>query len=188
MEEVAHTARHNRDDIAENIAAVFIERGYEGATLAQLARATGLGRASLYHHFPGGKAEMAADLLRRCAADLQHRAFRHLSRKQKPRQRLTRFVDGFADYCENGQRACLIAVLAQGSAAATHGEAIARQYQDWLADLTRTFEAAGSKPKRARRLAEQLLSELYGALLTSRLTSDPEMFTRTVKRLHKTWA
>ncbi len=39
---------------------VFRRRGYEGATLSVLSRACGLGKASLYHHFPGGKDEMAA--------------------------------------------------------------------------------------------------------------------------------
>ena len=174
-----------RDQIAERIAAVFIQRGYEGATLAQLAEATGLGRASLYHHFPGGKAEMAAELLRRCVADLQRRAFRHLGRKQSPEKRLTRFIDGFAEYCQDGTRACLIAVLAQGSAVEAHGDAIHRQYSDWLTDLTRTFEASGAKPKRARREAEQLLAELYGSLLTSQLTGDVGTFKRAVNRLNK---
>ncbi len=35
--------------------------GYEGATLARLSAATGLG-TSLYHHFPKAKEEMAAVL------------------------------------------------------------------------------------------------------------------------------
>jgi hypothetical protein len=100
---------------------------------------------------------------------------------------LARFIDGFVDYCQDGTRACLIAVLAQGSATEAHGEAIARQYGDWLGDLIRTFEAIGMKPKRARREAERLMSELYGALLMSQILADPGVFTRTVKRLHKSW-
>lgn len=38
---------------------LFRESGYDGVSLAQIAVATGLGKASLYHHFPGGKVEMA---------------------------------------------------------------------------------------------------------------------------------
>lgn len=176
---------NSRDRVAEQLAPVFLRRGYEGATLAQLAEATGLGKASLYHYFPGGKKEMAADLLRRCAADLQHRAFRHLGRKQKPERRLARFIDGFADYCEHGARPCLIAVLAQGSVIEAHGAQIGKQYSDWLVQLADTFEALGHGPKRARREAERLLAELYGALLMTALAADPDYFRRSVKRLRK---
>jgi AcrR family transcriptional regulator len=186
-EDARHRTEHSRDRLAAMLAPVFLKRGYEGATLTQLAEATGLGKASLYHHFPGGKAEMAADLLRRCAAELQHLAFRYLSGKQKPERRLARFIDGFADYCEGGQRPCLLAILAQGSAAEVHGEAIGRQYGDWLAQLAATFGAMGYGSKRARREAERLMSELYGALLMTALATDPGYFQRTVKRLRKTF-
>lgn len=37
---------------------LFRQYGYDGATLARISEATGLGKASLYHHFPGGKDEM----------------------------------------------------------------------------------------------------------------------------------
>src|SRR5437762_12723369 len=42
---------------------VFRAHGYEGATLALITEATGLGKGSLYHFFPGGKAQMAAAVL-----------------------------------------------------------------------------------------------------------------------------
>ncbi len=42
---------------------VFRQYGYEGTTLARLSKATGLGKASLYNYFPGGKQEMAATVL-----------------------------------------------------------------------------------------------------------------------------
>jgi len=57
-------AQPRRDALLRQLGQVFRERGYEGATLTQLAAATGLGKASLYHHFPGGKAEMADVLVR----------------------------------------------------------------------------------------------------------------------------
>ena len=48
-----------REDALDRITAVFRKWGYEGATLRMISEATGLGRASLYHHFPGGKDDMA---------------------------------------------------------------------------------------------------------------------------------
>src|SRR5687767_6837809 len=53
----------DRADLLPLLAEVFRSHGYEGATLALISQATGLGKGSLYHFFPGGKAQMAADVL-----------------------------------------------------------------------------------------------------------------------------
>ena len=45
------------------VAEVFRAHGYEGATLSVITEATGLGKGSLYHFFPGGKEELAAAVL-----------------------------------------------------------------------------------------------------------------------------
>ncbi|MFD2271320.1 TetR/AcrR family transcriptional regulator [Undibacterium arcticum] len=45
--------------MVDSIISVFRSEGYEGASLAKLSEATGLGRSSLYHHFPMGKEDMA---------------------------------------------------------------------------------------------------------------------------------
>ena len=42
---------------------LFRQYGYDGATLSKISQATGLGKASLYHHFPGGKDEMVETML-----------------------------------------------------------------------------------------------------------------------------
>ncbi|MCZ6640461.1 MAG: TetR/AcrR family transcriptional regulator [Gammaproteobacteria bacterium] len=175
-----------RDTLLEQLVPVFREQGYEGATLVQLAAATGLGKASLYHHFPGGKAEMAAVLLRKSVAELQKRAFAHLTRsKRAPIERLEAFVDGFSDYVAEGAGHCLVAVFTQGSAAGVHGDLINNQFGDWRNTLIAVFEELGEKHKRACRSADQLLDELYGGLLTAKLLGDPNHFTRCVKRIKK---
>ncbi len=178
-----------RNALLEQLVPVFRERGYEGATLVQLAAATGLGKASLYHHFPGGKAEMAAVLLRKSVAELQRSAFAHLQRtKRAPVERLDAFIDGFSDYVAEGRSHCLVAVLAQGSAASVHGDLINNQFTDWRNTLITVFEELGEKPKRARRSADQLLDELYGALLTAKLLGNTNHFLRCIKRLKKALA
>ena len=47
--------RHTREAVVERLMAVIRREGYDGASLAQLSKATGLGKGSLYHHFPSGK-------------------------------------------------------------------------------------------------------------------------------------
>jgi TetR/AcrR family transcriptional repressor of lmrAB and yxaGH operons len=179
------TKTRSRDTLLTELAAVFLSRGYEGATLTELARATGLGKASLYHHFPGGKEEMAAVLLRDAAARLDQTAFARLEEQRPATERLQLFIDGFDRYVEHGERNCLVAILAQGSIGEHHGTQIADQFRDWQQRLAGVFEEAGDKPKRAMREASALLAGLYGYLLTARLHQEPRHFSRGIKTLKK---
>jgi len=58
----------SRDEVVERLVGVFQRCGYDGASLSELSAATGLGRSSLYHHFPGGKEEMARAVIARVGA------------------------------------------------------------------------------------------------------------------------
>lgn len=164
---------------------VFREHGYEGATLNKLASASGLGKASLYHHFPGGKAEIAATLLRQAVSRLEKAAFSRLSKRGSAANRLAEFVDGFVAYTDNGASPCLIVAFSQGSAWEVHGASIAEQFRSWRALLASTLEEAGYKPKRAQREASTLLGQLYGDLLLAKLQNDPRHFRQSVKRIKK---
>lgn len=175
-----------RADLLAALAGTFETLGYDGATLSRLAAATGLSKSSLYHHFPGGKAEMAAVLLRDAAAELERSAFARLSANHLPAgERLAAFVDGFSDYVHEGERHCLVAVLAHGSAASEHGATVASQFEEWSHRLAAAFEEAGYKSKRAERAAAELLAGLYGSLELSFLRRDPAVFRTQVKRLKK---
>ncbi len=168
---------------------VFIQRGYDGATLTHLAAASGLSKASLYHHFPGGKPEMAMVLLRYAISDLQQQAFRHLATNQSPSERLVGFVEGFSGYTDGGERDCLLAVLSHHLTAheetAVHRAAIADQFKDWHAQVAAVYESAGMKPKRSAREAHDLLGSLYGALLNAKMHNQPKLFRAAVSRMVK---
>jgi AcrR family transcriptional regulator len=179
-------ARTNRKALLGMLGEVFETCGYDGATLARLSAATGLGKASLYHHFPGGKSEMAAALLRDRVASLERQAFSRLNGNGPAVERLSAFIDGFRAYVQDGERPCLVQSFSEGTASVRHGETIARQYVDWLARLTDTFAEAGLKPKRAERAAADLMAGLYGSLVTARLSREPRVFRRQAKRLKRT--
>lgn len=179
---------NRRAQLTAQLGQVFRERGYEGATLTQLAAATGLGKASLYHHFPGGKAEMLEVLLREAIALAELRAFARLEGPGTPEERLAAFIDGYASYLEESGGPCLLGVLALGSARQSIGEPadeMTAQMADWRSRLERSFEAAGCKPKRAARAAAEVLEVLYGAQVLAAMQDDPRLFRRACKRLQR---
>jgi TetR/AcrR family transcriptional repressor of lmrAB and yxaGH operons len=175
----------SRTRLIEQLSGVFVRNGYAGATLSQLAVVAGMSKSSLYHHFPGGKQEMAQALLRHAIADLEARAFAALHAPGPPAERLAGFLDGFSKYVDRGAGHCLLAVLAQAGPRTDLSQEIAAQVDVWLTRLTRTLEESGVKPKRARRFASDLLNQLYGSLTLGKMLGDAGHFDRTVRRAAK---
>jgi AcrR family transcriptional regulator len=59
-----------RDSIVDEATRLFAERGYEGASMADLAERVGLRKASLFHHFPS-KEQLYAAVLERPVRDVR---------------------------------------------------------------------------------------------------------------------
>ena len=56
---IAPESRMRLLDAAERL---FHERGYSAVSMADIATATGIRKASLYHHVPGGKEELFVEV------------------------------------------------------------------------------------------------------------------------------
>lgn len=63
------------EELLNALLQVFSAKGFEGASLAELASASSRSKASLYHHFPGGKQQMIEVLVERCRQALDVLAF-----------------------------------------------------------------------------------------------------------------
>src|SRR5687768_7413604 len=57
-----------RDRLVEAAAAVFAERGYDGAGVQEIARRAGLTTGAIYGRF-SGKAELLREAIARCSSD-----------------------------------------------------------------------------------------------------------------------
>lgn len=171
-------------DLKESLRKVFLDHGYAGSSIANLAAASDLGKASLYHHFPGGKADMARALVREAIGRLQ-RATTSLSSTDEPRANLERLLDEFDAYVEGGKRPCLLALFASEHAEVIDHAQLARQFEHWRQQVSAQYEALGASPKAARRRAERLLADLYGFLSLANLCAEPEIFERGMKQLRR---
>ena len=68
-----------KSELLARLSDTFRRLGYDGASITDIASATGLGKSSLYHYFPGGKEQMAADVLTDLAQALEANLFAPLS-------------------------------------------------------------------------------------------------------------
>lgn len=178
-----------RENLLDALHTVFSQRGYDGATLTHLAEASGLSKASLYHHFPGGKPEMAEILVRRSISELQAGAYSHIRDGGDMAAGLHRFVEGFGRYLESHQGNCLLLTFTLHTTA--HDElsevqhTVRRQFQDWHEELASFLKGSGMRSKRAEREAHLFLGQLYGALITAKVHNNPTLLRRSLNRIAK---
>lgn len=76
-----------RDDILDHAERLFTAQGFHGTTLAEIAKAAGLGNAGLIHHFPS-KQKLYRDVLKRVATDLETEVESALTDVTTPLERL----------------------------------------------------------------------------------------------------
>ena len=105
-----------RADVIPALAEVFREHGYEGASLSVITVATGLGKGSLYHFFPGGKEEMASAVLDDVEGWFKAKVFAPLRDGSDPRGAICDMLEAVDTYFRSGRRVCLVGVLALADA------------------------------------------------------------------------
>jgi len=157
--------------LTDRLITVFLDYGYDGASLKALADATELSKASLYHHFPGGKEEMAAYATARLGARLQSTVLQPLLASGEPRARLSASLDATARYYSGDAPVCLMNVLSLGSGQRLFGKQLRDGLAAWTAGLEFVLRDGGCSPDHAGPLAESALGRIQGALVLCRVQS-----------------
>lgn len=165
------------------LAAVFRERGYDGASLAELSRAAGLGRSSLYHYFPGGKEDMARAVFDQVNRWIRDEALAPLRAEGTPAERLDRMIGSLDSFYAGGRDRCLLGNLVLGGARNLFQEQLSAAFRAWIDALTAVAAEAGVDSGTARERAESAVVQIQGALVLAGGLDDPAPFRRVLSRL-----
>lgn len=172
-----------KEEIIPQLIPVFRHYGYEGATISRLSEATGLKKASLYHHFQGGKEQMAAAVLEYISKWIEENVFASLQSDKPPRDRILAMIEGIDQFYESGQTPCVLAVMSLGEADNLFHQQLEQSLKQWLDTLAQIVEETGVKPKQARQRAEDAMITIQGALVLVRVTKDTKIFRRAIAKL-----
>ncbi len=164
---------------------VFREHGYEGASLAVITRATGLGKGSLYNLFPGGKPEMAEAVLAEIDGWFEAEVFAPLRDGADPAAAVEAMMEAVDRYFRSGRRVCLVGALALDRARDRFAVAIRGYFVRWIAALTAALARGGREPDAAAALAEDTAATIQGALVLARALDDPDVFGRALAGLRR---
>jgi TetR/AcrR family transcriptional repressor of lmrAB and yxaGH operons len=167
-------SRETQDRLLATTAALLAERGYHGAGLSEILRDSGVPKGSLYHHFPAGKAQLAA-------ASLRLTGGRVVARLEQFADRAGSVADGIRAFCDmyiaelrasDYRRGCPLATVAVESAGlddGVHAEVgVAMAAMVDLLTARITAEAPASADPRG--LATEVVAAVEGALLLAKAT------------------
>ena len=176
-------ANSTKERILDAGAELFRRQGYAATGLKQLVARAEAPFGSLYHHFPGGKDELTAEVIRRSAGYYLELFEDEVGFAADPVEGTRRFFAAAAETLEETgyEDACPIAVVALE--VASTNDVLRRATHDvfevWLDGLTAWYSASGIDQGRARALAVHFLAALEGAFLLSRAAHDTEAMHAT---------
>lgn len=176
----------DRESALPALAEAFREHGFEGASLATLSKATGLGKGSLYNFFPGGKDEMMQAVLENIDGWFANAIFSPLEQVSDPVAAVTAMFDDVTAYFRSGRRVCVVGALGLNSAGETFSVKVKDYFARWISALAHCLEVAKVPPAMALDLAEEAVSGIQGAIVLARALGDDASFQRIVHRLQTT--
>jgi TetR/AcrR family transcriptional regulator, transcriptional repressor for nem operon len=168
--------QQTRRAIVAEAAPLFNQKGFEGTSLADLMRATGLQKGGIYRHF-SGKEELAAEAFDYSWEKAVHERLAGVAEIPNCVERLKKTIENFVELriglVPGGCPLMNTAVEADDGNARLRARA-KKALQNWTARLTKITAEGIAKNQispnvDARDLAQLIIASLEGALLIARL-------------------
>jgi AcrR family transcriptional regulator len=176
-------AKISDNRLYRELSEIFRRKGYAGASYSDLMKATGLVKASLYHRFPGGKAEMVDAILSEV-----DREFSGMSSSPRSKRgavdRARKNARRLREFYKSGQQWCLLDTVTLADSPSTREHA-RRSMEFWIDAFARLGRDAGLNPAIARRRSQEAVAAIEGGLVVSRVLGDRRPFLRSLASLPK---
>lgn len=173
----------SKDEIIGRLFTVFQERGFEGASLTDLSRATGLGKSSLYHHFPDGKSQMAESVLQGAAKLIDSEIAGIAQSSLSLKARVRKIVSTLDQMYSGGYALCVLGRLATSSFRMEAQTELREVFKAWIGAIARLAEDSGMSQSKAYEFAEDWVARLQGSLILQAATAEKHAFDRTLNAL-----
>ncbi len=161
------------------------ERGVAGMSFTRVLETSGAARGAIYHHFPGGKAELVAEAA--AANGAQVGASLASLPAGTPDELVAAFLAAVRPVVAASAEGsgCAVAAVALGAAgdADPLRRVAAAVFADWTQTLSERMVATGMTAEAAAGLATTLLAVLEGAHVMCRATGDIAPFDRAARTI-----
>jgi TetR/AcrR family transcriptional repressor of lmrAB and yxaGH operons len=169
----------SRQNMIKTAAFLFGERGYAATSFQDVIARSGAPRGSIYHHFPGGKEQLAAEALRWYAERTRTRMAGDTVSGGPTVDAVAGYFAATATWLRKSdfRGGCPI-----GSVALDLGgddplrEVVAEAFADWRRVLEHAMRAEGCPEATARSLAALVIAASEGALMLARAERDTRLY------------
>jgi AcrR family transcriptional regulator len=168
-----------KDRIVGAGAELFRRQGYAGTGVKQIVAEANAPFGSLYHFFPGGKEQLAAEVIRFSGGMYAQVVVEAIAPAKDPLHLVDLFFSGAAQHLRETdyEDACPIATVALEVASTSEPlrQATAEVFEGWIAGLAASLRSVGVPEDRSRELSLAMLLSLEGAFVLSRAgrTTEP---------------
>ena len=170
------------DELFDRLIGVFRVAGFEGASLGALADGAGLRRASLYHRFPDGKAQMAEAVMKRVEERFAE-ALDPMTSDADVRAGLVESGRRISEIYANGTLPCVLDTLTLSGAPEGVRARAAAITTSWIDAMATAARRGGAGAEAARVAAEEAFVRIEGSLVLARQLGDPAAFRRAIAAL-----
>ena len=161
-----------RGRMVETTARLLTQQGYHGTGLGQVLAEARAPKGSMYFHFPGGKEELAAEAVRRSAAEWRAAIAAVIAAAPSPQGAIRAVCEWLADRLEGSgfRDGCPVATVALEAAPTSQPihEACAEAFQIWQQVIEDDLRGAGVPAPRSERLATTVLAAIEGAMVLAK--------------------
>ncbi|HEY3995987.1 MAG TPA: TetR/AcrR family transcriptional regulator [Mycobacterium sp.] len=167
----------SRAALIDHAATLFRRQGYAATGLSQILDEANIKPGSLYHHFPQGKQQLAAAVVKSAGGDIEQLLRRFLAGGRPVADIVDRWVDLLVAGLAGDQRdGCPIEPIATESVNASPmvRAASARAFKGWCGAIEERLRSDGWSALDAKQVAIAVISLIEGALILSRIAGDPD--------------
>ena len=172
-----------RDRLMATTAELFQRQGFNGTSMKQITEGAQATTGSLYHFFPGGKDELAAEVISTAGAGYLELFQLVTVAAKSSTEAIAMLFDGAAATLEQSDfvDACPIFTVALEVASVDEPLRVACQsvFATWTATATAMFRDDGMSPKAADELATTVVAALGGAFTLARTARDANLMRAT---------
>ncbi|GAB2727026.1 TetR/AcrR family transcriptional regulator [Kitasatospora kifunensis] len=178
-------AGDTRQRMIEATVTALQHRGVAGMSFTDVLASSGAARGAIYHHFPGGKAQLVAEAAERNGNDVRARL------AALPADSPSGVVEAFLELVRPVVAAavagggCAVAAVTVGAGSEVDDEAFRQvastAFASWVDQLAERLAAAGLASAAADDLAGTLITLLEGAQVLCRAAGDLTSFDQVVR-------